>query len=147
MLSNCVINSEIRQAQQQQKHSKTLMEVMFLKDEPRAGCSEKLNSEQLQVAIDENPICTTRELSTTFHVSRHMTTYREMKTQRQSLKVWEMAPSPSRFVRNQQATACDLLCCVSLHSRELQAPFLDPIITDSNEKWWILYNNVKRKRQ
>ncbi|KAM3177599.1 hypothetical protein ACTXT7_004253 [Hymenolepis weldensis] len=38
-----------------------------LKDEPRAGCSKKLNSEQLQVAIDENPTCTTRELSTTFN--------------------------------------------------------------------------------
>ncbi|KAM3172152.1 hypothetical protein ACTXT7_015137, partial [Hymenolepis weldensis] len=38
-------------------------------------------------------------------------------------------------------------CCLSLRSRKLQAPFLDPIITDSDEKWWILYNNVKHKRQ
>ncbi|KAM3180732.1 hypothetical protein ACTXT7_015734 [Hymenolepis weldensis] len=38
-------------------------------------------------------------------------------------------------------------CCVSLRSRELQAPFLDSIIADSDEKWWILWNNVKRKRQ
>ncbi|KAM3179168.1 hypothetical protein ACTXT7_001119 [Hymenolepis weldensis] len=37
-------------------------------------------------------------------------------------------------------------CCVSLRSRELQAPFLDPVITDSDEKW-ILYKNIKRKRQ
>ncbi|VUZ54990.1 unnamed protein product, partial [Hymenolepis diminuta] len=40
-----------------------------------------------------------------------------------------------------------LTCCVSLSFHELQATFLDPIITDSNEKWCILYNNVKRKRQ
>ncbi|KAM3171906.1 hypothetical protein ACTXT7_015626 [Hymenolepis weldensis] len=37
-----------------------------LKDEPRAGCSKKLNPEQLEVAIDENPTCTTRELSKNF---------------------------------------------------------------------------------
>ncbi|VUZ43639.1 unnamed protein product [Hymenolepis diminuta] len=40
---------------------------------------KKLNSEQLQVAIDENPTCTTRELSGTFNVSRHMTIYGEMR--------------------------------------------------------------------
>ncbi|VUZ39365.1 unnamed protein product [Hymenolepis diminuta] len=72
-----------------------------LKDEPRVGCSKKLNSEQLQVDIDENPTCTTRELSKTFNVSRHMTIYGEMTL---------------------------------LRSRELQTPFLDPIITDSDEK-------------
>ncbi|KAM3176957.1 hypothetical protein ACTXT7_005483 [Hymenolepis weldensis] len=38
-----------------------------LEDEPIAGCSKELNSEQLQVAIDENPTYTTRELSKTFH--------------------------------------------------------------------------------
>ncbi|VUZ55766.1 unnamed protein product [Hymenolepis diminuta] len=52
-----------------------------LKDERRTEnrILKKLNSEQLQVVIDENPTCTTRELSKTFHISRHMTTYREMK--------------------------------------------------------------------
>ncbi|KAM3175046.1 hypothetical protein ACTXT7_009318, partial [Hymenolepis weldensis] len=59
---------------------------------------------------------------------------------RESLKGWEMG-HPTRRVRNQQATA---LCYVSLCSRELQAPLLDRIITDSDEKWWILYNNVNR---
>ncbi|VUZ46316.1 unnamed protein product, partial [Hymenolepis diminuta] len=43
-----------------------------LKDELRAGCSTKLNYEQLQVASDESPTCTTRELGKTFHVSRHI---------------------------------------------------------------------------
>ncbi|KAM3185569.1 hypothetical protein ACTXT7_006079 [Hymenolepis weldensis] len=37
-------------------------------------------------------------------------------------------------------------CCVSLRSCELQAPFLDRTITNSDEKW-ILYSNVQRKRQ
>ncbi|VUZ54689.1 unnamed protein product, partial [Hymenolepis diminuta] len=46
-----------------------------LKDEPRAGCTKKLNSEQLQVPIDENPIHTTRELSKTSLVSCRMTIY------------------------------------------------------------------------
>ncbi|VUZ49221.1 unnamed protein product [Hymenolepis diminuta] len=54
---------------------------------------KKLNSEQLKVAIDKNPTCTTRELSKTFNVSHHMTIYREMKTQRQSLKGWEVGPT------------------------------------------------------
>ncbi|VUZ48385.1 unnamed protein product [Hymenolepis diminuta] len=74
---------------------------------------KKLHSEQLQVAIDESPTCTIRELSKTFHVSWYMTTYKEMK---------------------------------GLRSRELQAPFLDPIITHIEEKW-ILYNNFKRKKR
>ncbi|KAM3180545.1 hypothetical protein ACTXT7_016069 [Hymenolepis weldensis] len=71
---------------------------------------------------------------------------RNEKTQRQSLKGWEIPPPPhpshdlSEINKQQRAT-----CCVSLRSRELRAPFLDPIITDSNEKWWILYNNVKHK--
>ncbi|VUZ47837.1 unnamed protein product, partial [Hymenolepis diminuta] len=45
-----------------------------LKDEPRARCSNKLNSEQLQVASDENPTCITRKLTKTFHVN-HMIIY------------------------------------------------------------------------
>ncbi|VUZ53928.1 unnamed protein product [Hymenolepis diminuta] len=78
-----------------------------------------------------------------------MTIYREMKRLGwECLKGWEMGPTwEMGFVRNQQVTACDLLCCTAFPRTELQAPFLDRIITDSNEKWWILYNNVKRKRQ
>ncbi|VUZ55407.1 unnamed protein product [Hymenolepis diminuta] len=64
-------------------------------DEPRGGSSKKLTSEQLQVVIDKNPTCTTRELSKTFSIS-HMTIYREMGLS-------------TRFFRNQRATACDLL--------------------------------------
>ncbi|VUZ46810.1 unnamed protein product [Hymenolepis diminuta] len=66
-----------------------------------------------------------------------MTIYREMKRLGwESLKGWEMLPPPH--------TICHL--CVSPRSRDLQAPFLHRIITDSDKKWWILYNNVKRKR-
>ncbi|VUZ46416.1 unnamed protein product, partial [Hymenolepis diminuta] len=80
-----------------------------LKDEPRTGCSEKLTSEQLRVAIDENPTCTTRELTKTFNVSRHMTIYREMKR-----LGWEMDPTwEMGSVRNQQATVCDLLSFIA----------------------------------
>ncbi|VUZ40055.1 unnamed protein product [Hymenolepis diminuta] len=52
-----------------------------LKNERRteSGVLNNLSSEQLQVANDENPTCVTRELSKTFHVSRHMTIYREME--------------------------------------------------------------------
>ncbi|VUZ45144.1 unnamed protein product, partial [Hymenolepis diminuta] len=81
-----------------------------LQPEKRAGSKilKKLNSEQLQVAIDETPTCTTRELSNTFNVS-HMTIYGEMRILGwESLRGWEVGPT--RFVRNQQATACDLLC-------------------------------------
>ncbi|VUZ55363.1 unnamed protein product, partial [Hymenolepis diminuta] len=60
-------------------HSGFKKDDFSLKDEPRAACSNKLNSEQLQ-ANGENITCTTRELSETFHVGRHMTIYREMKT-------------------------------------------------------------------
>ncbi|VUZ48368.1 unnamed protein product [Hymenolepis diminuta] len=53
---------------------------------------KKLHSEQLQVAIDESPTCTIRELSKTFHVSWYMTTYKEMKGLGwESLKGWEMS--------------------------------------------------------
>ncbi|KAM3178363.1 hypothetical protein ACTXT7_002756, partial [Hymenolepis weldensis] len=52
---------------------------------------KKLNSERLQVAIGENPTCTTRELSKSFNVSRHMTICREMKR----LKGWKRAHSLS----------------------------------------------------
>lgn len=111
-----------------------------LKDEPRAGCSKKLNSEQLQAAIDGNPTCTTRELSKTFNVS-HMTIYREMKRLGKVSKAGKWVPHELSEINRQQRVTC----CVSLRSRELQAPFLDRIIT-GDEKW-ILYNNVKRKRQ
>ncbi|VUZ56428.1 unnamed protein product, partial [Hymenolepis diminuta] len=108
-----------------------------LKDHPGAGCSRKLNSGLFQVAIDENPICTTRELTKTFHVSRHMTIYREMKRLGWgSLKGHEL----SEINKQQRMT-----CCVSLRSRELQIPFLDRIITGNGK--WIYYNNVKRKRR
>ncbi|KAM3181883.1 hypothetical protein ACTXT7_013475 [Hymenolepis weldensis] len=72
------------------------------------------------------------------------------KTPRQSLRGWEMAPpfppppphDLSEINKQQHVT-----CCVSLRSRELQASkFRHRIITDSDEKW-ILYNNVKHKRQ
>ncbi|VUZ39982.1 unnamed protein product [Hymenolepis diminuta] len=70
---------------------------------------QKLNSEQLQAAIDENATYTTRELSKIFTISRHMTIYREMETLRwEIVRTWEM-----RFVRNQQTTVCDLLCFTS----------------------------------
>ncbi|VUZ40699.1 unnamed protein product [Hymenolepis diminuta] len=65
-----------------------------MKDQPRAGCSKILNSEQFQVAIDENPTYTTRKLPKTFNVSCHMPIYRKMKR-----LGWETGPS-ARFVRN-----------------------------------------------
>ncbi|VUZ39976.1 unnamed protein product, partial [Hymenolepis diminuta] len=69
------------------------------KEEPRAGCSNKLNSEQLQVSIDEDPTCTTRGLSETFHISRHITIFREMKRLGwKSLKGWEMLPLPTQTI-------------------------------------------------
>ncbi|VUZ48288.1 unnamed protein product [Hymenolepis diminuta] len=70
---------------------------------------KKLNSEQLEVGIDENPACTTRELSKTFNASLHTTIYREVERLGwEGLIGWQMGPT--RFVRNQQPTACDLLC-------------------------------------
>ncbi|VUZ51710.1 unnamed protein product [Hymenolepis diminuta] len=77
-----------------------------------------------------------------------MTIYREMKRLgSESLKGWKMGPTREMgLVRNQQATACDLLYFTVFSCTELQAPFLDQIITDSDEKW-ILYNNVKCKGQ
>ncbi|VUZ48834.1 unnamed protein product [Hymenolepis diminuta] len=74
-----------------------------------------------------------------------MIIYREMERLGwESLKGWEMG-SPPHDLSEMNKQQC-VTCCVSLCSRELQAPFLDRIITVSYEKWWILYNNVKRKR-
>ncbi|KAM3187406.1 hypothetical protein ACTXT7_002382 [Hymenolepis weldensis] len=75
-----------------------------------------------------------------------MTIYRELRRLKgKVLKALKWAPPPhdlSEINKQQRVT-----CCASLHSGELQAPFLDRIMTDSALKWWILYNNVKCKRQ
>ncbi|VUZ45625.1 unnamed protein product [Hymenolepis diminuta] len=85
---------------------------------------KKLHSEQLQVVIEGNPTCTTREMSKIFKVSRHMTKYREMKRHGwEGLKDRKMALPPHNLseINKQQS----VICCVSLCSCELQAPFLD----------------------
>ncbi|VUZ46973.1 unnamed protein product [Hymenolepis diminuta] len=78
----------------------------------------------------------------TFNVSCHITIYRKMKRLGKVSKAGKWVPHDLSEINKQQCVTC----CVSPRSRELQAPFLDRIITDSDEKWWILYNNVKRKR-
>ncbi|VUZ47292.1 unnamed protein product [Hymenolepis diminuta] len=104
-----------------------------LKDGLRAGCSRKLNSEKFQVAIGENPTCTTREFSETFNVAAVGPYYREMKRLGlESLKGWQMGPLLHTIC--QKSTSNSVTCCVSLRSRELQAPFSDRIITDSDGK-------------
>ncbi|VUZ53950.1 unnamed protein product [Hymenolepis diminuta] len=57
---------------------------------------------------------------------------------------WESLKPPhdlSEMNKQQRVT-----CCVSLRSHELQVPFSDRIITDSDEKW-ILCNIIKHKRR
>ncbi|VUZ52367.1 unnamed protein product, partial [Hymenolepis diminuta] len=91
---------------------------------------KKFNSEQLKVAVDENPTCTSRELSKTFRLSRHMTIYREMKRPVwESLKGWQMGlpHDLSEINKHQPVTSS-----VSLRSRKLN--FRHRIITDSDEK-------------
>ncbi|VUZ56804.1 unnamed protein product, partial [Hymenolepis diminuta] len=80
---------------------------------------QKLNSDQLQIAIDENPTCTTRELSKTFHVSRHMTIYRGMKRIGKVSKAGKWVPHNLSEINKQQRVTC----CVSQRFLELQAPF------------------------
>ncbi|VUZ56057.1 unnamed protein product, partial [Hymenolepis diminuta] len=112
-----------------------------LKDERRTESKmlKKLNSEQLQVAIDESPTCLTRELSKTFHVSRHMTIYREMKRPKGKIsKTGKWVLHDLSEINKQQR----VICCLSPRSRELQAPFLNRIITNSDKKW-ILYNKIR----
>ncbi|VUZ43193.1 unnamed protein product [Hymenolepis diminuta] len=107
---------------------------------------KKVNSGQLEVAIDENPTYTTREVSKTFNVSRHMTIYRVMKKLGlESLKGWQIDPTwEMGFVRNQQATMCDLLSFTAFSWTS--GTFFRPNHNGQHEKW-ILYNNFKRKRQ
>ena len=106
-----------------------------LNDEPRAGCSKKLNSEQLQAAIDENSTSTTRVLRKTFNVS-HMTIYREMKriAKSQRLENWSHTICQKSISNSVWPV---VFHCVLIN-------FLDRIITGDK---WILYKNVKRKRQ
>ncbi|VUZ42526.1 unnamed protein product [Hymenolepis diminuta] len=93
--------------------------------------AQTLNYEQLQVAIDEKPICTTRELSKTFHIS-HMIIHREMKAKRKKVsKATKWAPHDLSEINRQQPV---MTSCVSLRSRELRSPFSHPIITYSDEK-------------
>ncbi|VUZ56919.1 unnamed protein product [Hymenolepis diminuta] len=90
-----------------------------LKGEPRTGCSKNsiLSNWKLPLMKIQPPL-----------LEKHILPGME-RLGWESLKGWPMGPT--RFVRNKQATA----------------PFLDRNITYSNEKWWVLYNNVKRKRQ
>ncbi|VUZ49075.1 unnamed protein product, partial [Hymenolepis diminuta] len=54
----------------------------------------------------------------------------------------EMKRLKGQLARNEQATACDLLCSTAFSWTELQAPKLrHSIITDSDEKWCLLYNS------
>ncbi|VUZ39863.1 unnamed protein product, partial [Hymenolepis diminuta] len=74
---------------------------------------KKLNSEQLQVATDENPTCNTRELSETFHVSRHVTIYSEMERlcTVSNAEKWAPLSSPHDLLEiNKQQR---VICCVS----------------------------------
>ncbi|VUZ51984.1 unnamed protein product [Hymenolepis diminuta] len=72
-----------------------------------------LNWEQLQIAIDENPTRSTRELSKIFNVSRHLTIRGEQRSLGwESLKGWQM--DSARIVRNQEVTAYNLLCFTAL---------------------------------
>ncbi|VUZ44125.1 unnamed protein product, partial [Hymenolepis diminuta] len=84
---------------------------------------KKLNSKQLEVAIDENSTCTTRELSKTLHVSRHMTIHREMKKLKDKVSKTIKYPLPSTHDLSGINKEQYMACCVSLHSHELQAPF------------------------
>ncbi|VUZ45413.1 unnamed protein product, partial [Hymenolepis diminuta] len=74
--------------------------------------AKKPNAEQLQVTIDENPTCTTGELSKTSNASRHLTVYRKVKRLGwKSPRGWQMYPTwEVGFIRNQTPMACDLLC-------------------------------------
>ncbi|VUZ45900.1 unnamed protein product [Hymenolepis diminuta] len=76
------------------------------------------NSESLQVAIDENPTCNTRELSKTFHISRHMTIYREMKRLGKVSKAEKWVPHDLPEMNKQQCVTC----CVSLRSGTFYRP-------------------------
>ncbi|VUZ49211.1 unnamed protein product [Hymenolepis diminuta] len=77
---------------------------------------KKLNSEQSQVAIDENPTCTTGELSKTFNVSHHMTIYRDMKDLVGKVSKIGKCFSHDLSEVNKQH---HVTCCVSLRSCEL----------------------------
>lgn len=111
-----------------------------MKDESREGRPKELNSQELQNALDKNPNITTRELSKELNVS-HMTIYRELKRLGKVSKAGKWVPH--ELSENNRKQRVD--CCVSLNSLQCQAPFLDRVIT-GDEKW-ILYNNVRRKRQ
>ncbi|VUZ48462.1 unnamed protein product, partial [Hymenolepis diminuta] len=92
-----------------------------LEDESRAGTqAQKLNSEQLQVAIDENPTCITRELSKTFSASRHMTIHREMKIDLAGKvpKAGKCSPPPPPQDLPEMNKQQRVTCCVSLPSHE-----------------------------
>ncbi|KAM3171776.1 hypothetical protein ACTXT7_015931 [Hymenolepis weldensis] len=66
---------------------------------------KKLNSEQLQVAIDKNPTCTARKLSKTFYVS-HVTTYREMKGLKGKVSKAPLPHELSEINKQQRVTCC-----------------------------------------
>ncbi|VUZ44796.1 unnamed protein product [Hymenolepis diminuta] len=87
---------------------------------------KKLHSEQLQVAIDENPIYVARKLSKTLNASCHMTIYREVKR----LKGWEIAPPPTHTICHKSKS--NSVCSAAFHCVLVNSNHR--IIIDSDEK-------------
>lgn len=111
-----------------------------LEDEPRSGRPSEINDDDLAKELDVNPRLTTRELATTLGCS-HTTIENHLHQLGKIQKCGVWVPhqlSPANL--NQRSSICS-----SLLSRFKLDPFLNRLVT-GDEKW-VLYVNVRRKRQ
>ena len=111
-----------------------------LNDEQRTWWPDVLDDELLKDTVEANPTVTVRQIGPKLNFT-HMTIHRHLKRQWKVVKIGKWVPQ-EMSPRNLQH---QIDICTSLHSRQLQAPFLDRLAT-GDEKW-ILYNNIKRRYQ
>lgn len=107
-------------------------------DQPRSGAPRKLEGDDLEELLRENPAQTQEELAEQLGVDRS-TVARRLHEMGKILKLGKWVPhelSENSIIRR-------LNTCVSLLSRQRKKDFLWKIVT-GDEKW-ILYDNPKRK--
>ena len=110
-----------------------------LDDAPRSGRPVEVDSDQIQILIENNQHYTTQEIANILKISKSSTENHLHKLGYVNrFDVWIPRKLSEKNLLDRIST------CNSLCKRKENVPFLKQIVT-GDEKW-ILYNNVERKR-
>lgn len=111
-----------------------------LQDESRTGRPVEFDEDLLRITVEQNSIVTIEELTEILH-SAHSTIYRHLKNIEKDPRFGQWVPQELSETNLEQ----NIGVCSSLLSRLKNEPFLDQIVRrDGN---WVLYHNVKHRRQ